>query len=180
MRIAAIALVAAAALVLTGCTPGAHPSATPSPKATPVFRSDAEALAAAEKAYKSYLRVSDSVAASGGADPNRLAPYVTTRRLKVEREGAKLLQDRKLHLVGTTTVSHSQLQQVVGGPTTRVTFYTCWDVSAVRVLDANGTDVTPTSRKDKTTLEVQMVTRGTGGSLLLDSDSPWSGGSLCS
>src|SRR3954462_13593979 len=55
MRTAPLLATAALLLALAGCVPtDSHPTSWPHPSATPVFASDAEALAAAEKAYAAY------------------------------------------------------------------------------------------------------------------------------
>ena len=63
-RVSAAAL--AVALVLVGCVPTTTPaSPAPRPSATPVFATEAEALAAATEAYAAYVRVSDQILADG-------------------------------------------------------------------------------------------------------------------
>ena len=181
MRIAALALGAVVVLALAGCTPATHGTSSPTPKPTPVFASDRAALAAAEKAYAAYLKVSDEVAADGGANPRRLAAYVTSSRLKVESKGASLLVTNGVHTSGPTKFSDSRLEQVDRtARETLVIFSTCWDVSEVHVLDSSGKDVTPPDRKERLTLEVTMTTERGRTPLVLSQDVPWSGPSLCS
>jgi len=180
MRIAALALVGAAALVLAGCTPTGHPTATPKPSATPVFASDAAALKAAEKAYAAYLLVSDRVAANGGVGADSLKPFVTRERFQVEQQGADLLKKNGVHASGATTFRNSSLERTTtAGRETTIVFYTCWDVGSVRVLDAAGNDVTPESRPNTQTLEVTMSTQDGHLPLLLANDESWSGASVC-
>lgn len=175
MRIAAIAFVAAAALVLTGCTPGAHPSATSSPKATPVFRSDAEALAAAEKAYGAYLQTTDLVAGGGGSDPSPLKPIVTADLYKKELASSGRLRASGLHQTGTTAHSPLKLQQV-NPLRTELTAYSCVDLSAVHFVDAQGADKTP-SRNGPIPIAVGF--ESSHGTLLIASNEPWSGQDFC-
>ncbi|MBW4033634.1 MAG: hypothetical protein HIU88_13400, partial [Acidobacteria bacterium] len=59
MRTGRLTLAVAMLLALVGCVPtGQHAASSPTASLTPVFASDAEALAAAEKAYAAYLKVS--------------------------------------------------------------------------------------------------------------------------
>jgi len=181
MRTGSLVVAATLLLALAGCVPvDSKPSATPSASATPVFASDAEALAAAEKAYAAYLKVSDEVGHDGGADPERIDPTVTVARRAIERRGSKSLQDHGLHTSGLTTFSNASLQRVTrAGGDVEVAFYACWDVSAVRVLDSAGRDVTPTSRVSQRTLEIVVTTVHGRLPLVLESDEAWSGSSSC-
>ncbi|MES1170616.1 MAG: hypothetical protein ABUL47_08010, partial [Leifsonia sp.] len=54
MRTGPVLAAAVLLAVLAGCVPTGTPTKSPRATATPVFASDAEALAAAEKAYAAY------------------------------------------------------------------------------------------------------------------------------
>jgi hypothetical protein len=181
MRTGPLLLAVAVLLALAGCVPSeSHATAPPSASATPVFASDAEALAAAEKAYAAYLRVSDEVANDGGKAPERIAKYVTSGRFKSEIQTSALFLERGIRTTGSTDFDSSILQQVeADGIDTKVTFYTCWDTTAVRVIDSNGNDVTPADRIDRQTLEVVLTTARGRLPLQLNSDDAWSGQSSC-
>ena len=80
-----MALAAAFALLLGGCTPQSEPvRPKPSPSASPIFASDDEALAAATKAYAAYLEVSDEIAQDGGKNPERIGGFVSADWLPSE------------------------------------------------------------------------------------------------
>jgi hypothetical protein len=175
-------LLAAAALLvaLAGCVPTTHPSASLSATATPVFASDAEALAAAEKAYAAYLKVSDEIGHDGGRDPDRIASTVTSERLTIEKRGSTALQSHGLHTTGFTRFSNASLEQVaMSGADLEVIFYACWNASEVRVINAEGADVTPGDRVNKRTLEVVVTSVRGRLPLVLESDDAWSGRSSC-
>lgn len=171
-------------LALAGCVPtGAHPSASPSASATPVFASDAEALAAAEKAYAAYLKVSAEITSEGGMNPRRIDSYVTTQQAPREHDTYAYFSTNNFHTVGSATFSPPKLEQLAfdkaGGAD--VTFYTCVDASQVRVLDASNLDVTPANREDLTPLEVTLVSSEAEESrLLVAESSKWSGPGVCS
>src|SRR4051812_41826324 len=106
MRAAPLAPVAALLLALAGCVPSdPHPTASPSASATPVFASDAEALAAAEKAYAAYLKVSGEISADGGLKPERIDPLVTKEQAPREHDTFAYFSSHDLHTSGSPTFS---------------------------------------------------------------------------
>jgi hypothetical protein len=180
MQSGPVLVAAALLLALTGCVPTGTPSASPTASATPLFASDAEALAAAETAYAAYLKVSDEIGHDGGSDPDRIAPTVTSDRFSIEKRGSAALQDHGLRTTGLTIFSDPSLEQVASsGAEVEVVFYVCWDVTAVHVLDSSGSDVTPGDRVNKRTLEVVVTTVRGRLPLVLESDDPWSGSTSC-
>lgn len=153
-------LVVALVALLAACGPDpvAPPSApVPEPSATAPFADDAEALAAAEEAYAAYLAMSDLISAEGGANPERIAPFVTEEQLTRELESIERFAATGNRFVGSAVVSSWELQFF--DPPTLVA-YACYDVSATRVIDKNGVDVTPSDRPNRATLEVSFETRG--------------------
>ncbi|MEP6843257.1 MAG: hypothetical protein ABJA11_07030, partial [Pseudolysinimonas sp.] len=103
MRTGPFLVAALLLLALGGCVPtGTHVSDSPSASATPVFASDAEALAAAEKAYAAYLKVSDQILNEGGEDPTRLLGVATSSAYDTESKGYSSARDRGWHSVGTS------------------------------------------------------------------------------
>ena len=181
MRIAALALVGAAAVVLAGCTPTGHPTATPKPSATPVFTSDAAALKAAEKAFARYLAASDEVAQKGGVDLGPIKSWVTPAQLVRETSEYAYYTDHKIHSSGSSTITNTVLEAYTSsGRAARVSAYFCVDVSGVRILDTTGADVTSADRPSKTPLEVTLQSAATHSKrLLVDSSSQWSGSGVC-
>lgn len=172
-------LVAGAAVILvamTGCV-DPKPPITPSPTATaaPVFASEEEALAAAEEAYAAYLAVSDAVSGDGGKHPERLEGYMTAEELDRAVERFSDLAASGRHTQGSTVFRSSTLQH---WDDMEVAMYLCLDVSGVRVLDAQGTDVTPIDRPDHIPLEVTFRVEAPTA-LLLESSDVWEGAEIC-
>jgi len=182
MRTGSLVVAATLLLALAGCVPtDGHPSPSLSASATPVFASDAEALAAAEKAYAAYLKVSDEVGHDGGNDPERFSQVVTAAWLSTEVSSAHELKKSGRHQTGITTFSPLQMQQWSQDDTTvHLVAYTCLDSTDTRFLDANNQDVTPSSRQPRLSIEVSFVSAPQSPShLLVDSNEPWSGQTFC-
>ena len=178
MRIGACIGVALIVVALVGCTPE-EPRVSPpaSPSAEPLFASDEEALAAAEEAYAAYLAMSDEISHDGGANPERIAPFVTEERFPSEIAAFEAFSSKSLHTSGATgfdTIAFQRADVVGGGA--EVAFYACWNGGAVRILDESGSDVTP-DRIDRVALEI--VVRASTASVVLESAEPWSGESSC-
>jgi len=183
MRTGSLVVTATLLLALAGCVPvDSHGSPSPHASATPVFASDAEALAAAEKAYAAYLKVSEVITADGGAGPHRIDSYVTADQAPREHETYAYFSKNNLHTAGTAKFSSPALEQMVfdEGGAAELTIYTCVDASDVRVLDASGVDVTPANRDDLTPLEITLVSsKKTRSHLLVSESSRWSGSGVC-
>jgi len=172
-------LLAAAAAVLlvtmTGCgDPVVPPSPSPTPTATPVFASEEEALAAAVAAYGRYLEVSDAIATDGGHDVGRLEGLVTLQQYQQAAADFDELASSGRHMNGRSSFDSVAIQQFRD---TNVSVYLCLDVSAVRVLDGAGIDVTPSDRESRIPLDISFAVAD--GSLLLDTSDVWEGNGLC-
>ena len=168
-------------LLLAGCVPQPiEDPAEPAPSSTPVFASEEEALAAAVAAYEEYLKVSDQIAADGGASPERLKDLVTEEWYEKEVEVIESIKDAGLHQSGATSSRNATIQRLddTGSGAADVTIYVCADASATRFLNAQGTDVTPETRNSLITNEV-LFSAQSGGQLVLVSSSPWQDASLC-
>jgi hypothetical protein len=149
MRSVAALMLAATLAVLTGCSAPETPPPASSPSATakPVFGSDEEALAAAEKAYTEYLRMSDRILAGGGEDPERIASLAVGRALEDAYAGYDEFRQASLRSVGSTTLKEISLQQVnASAESGAVIAYVCLDVSEVDVVDGHGRSVVESSR----------------------------------
>lgn len=176
---------ALAAGLLAGCTHSqadADPTKPPKPSLTPtpIFTSDADALAAATKVYKEFLAASDLVGHDGGIDPDRVKPYATPEVLDAERRQAQKLQAAHARSYGESKVSNSQLQSVTQhGATVTISIYACEDLSAVDVRDDSGKSLIDPSRADLVAYVVQV--RGDSlDHLVVASNKFWSGGGVCS
>lgn len=152
-------------LALVGCLPDTPAPSPPAPTSSaPLFATDEEALAAAEEVYREYLAATD-----GSPDLDRLAAIATADWLDYERESVDLANEKGLHSVGNTELVSLSIRQ---RDSDRFEAYACVDVSAVRVLDSSGADVTPASRPQQPQLLVSFVTRDNG--LLIDGSQLWS------
>lgn len=181
-RISGAAL--AVVLLLSGCVPTpASTSPAPSPTATPVFASEAEALAAATKAYAAYSMASDGVTADGGDDPQRIAPFVSMEQLARELKGFAYLKDNSLSSVGQTKFDSVQIESYSGRSKSsfELSIYVCSDVSAIRLINAAGDDVTPVDLPNRSPLSVgfELGTAPQGELIVSRSDS-WTGRNFCS
>ncbi|MFJ4253858.1 hypothetical protein [Microbacterium sp. NPDC090003] len=136
----ALAVVAAA---LSGCALVPEPSPTP----TAVFASEEEAFAAAEEVYRSY-----NEAGNQGRD---VTTFLVGRALEGELDTIRYLNQNKLTLDGPSEITSFKGTKVSGDDATQTIHSSlCLDVSATRVLDVDGADVTPSDRAEKMKLEV--------------------------
>jgi len=177
----------ATALVATlaACTPdeappGATAAGTPTPTATPVFATEAEALAAVETAYTGYTRASDAVAQSSGSEPERLTKWVTKDWWDVEISDAKAWRQSGERLQGRTRFFDLDIQRVT--PTqsgVTVGAYVCVDISHTKLLNRSGADITPADRADVYALELEFSSATPATRLVLGRSEPWSNPSRC-
>jgi hypothetical protein len=179
-----VAVVMAAALAVAGCVqtgPAVIPTSEPS--STPVFASNAAALAAAKKAYVAYLAVSDAVSNDGGANAERLASVVTKAWLPTELKSYAAFAKTGERFSGETTFDRFQLQsrEVDGDGLAVVVVYVCADVSKTRLIDSTGTDITPASRQNVYPIVATFDSGAVASpNLVFDGSIPWSGKSYCS
>jgi len=179
-----VASLALSGALLTACTPSvpvAHESKTPapSPSTTPIFASDAEALAAAVAVYKKFEAATDAIGHDGGADPERVKPYVSDEGYEFELKSAQKLQAEHAHGVGDTVLNNAILQsrdETDGWAT--VTIYVCEDISKVDRIGPDGKSLVEASRGDY--IKYQAVLQGRSArALVLRSNSFWSGDGVC-
>jgi len=175
--------VATCALLLTGC---AQPDPVVTSRATstvkPLFASDADALAAATKAYAAYLKMSDLIAQEGGANPERLAPLVTPKWLKSQTTSFHEMAKSGNRQMGETTFEVDRLQQLddQGTKGTQVVIYVCADLSKTKLLDSSGKDVTPPGVQTVVPFEETLQTEnGHGAALLISEETVWTGKNFC-
>ena len=173
-RVSGAALVVA--LVLVGCVPTTTPASTaPKPSATPVFATEAEALAAATEAYAAYVRVSDEIFVDGGINVDRLRTVATGKQLKINLEGFAQAQAKNYKSSGGTTFDRVALQSFV--PSQRDAFvqiYVCDDVTLVNVFNSSGESVVSASRPDRTGYQVTFsFSERSANHLLLSDKESW-------
>jgi hypothetical protein len=183
-----VALSAAALMIIAAlgaCTqPSPEPSRSTAPtvKHTPAFASDADALKAATDAYAAYLKMSDTIAHDGGANPERIKPYVTGSWLPRELEGFSKLKSSGRHQTGWTKFSHVKLQLWhEAAKQAEIEIYACSDSSATEIVDGAGHIVTPTDRQTLVASVATFVspTSAQEVRLRLKDYEPWPGQEFC-
>src|SRR5689334_18748895 len=114
MRMLAALAVAVLATTLAGCGPGRAADA-PAPQTTvtaePLFATDAEALAAAEKVYREYSELARAISYDGGNDPERLIPITTSSWFEQEQETYRRVQASGQRATGKTPLISFVLQE---------------------------------------------------------------------
>lgn len=181
-RIVALLLAGAAVAALAACAPAA-PAATDappdSPEATraPIFASDEEALAAAVAAYERHLAVTARILA-GDIDVEQIrdatAPGYGDERVRE----LKSFIESGLRASGSTTVdTPSLIERNDTGGQAVISIYACQDVSATRLLNSAGQDVTPADRDERVPLVLEF--RGSSAAILVSGNQLWSGDNFC-
>ncbi|MDZ8276216.1 hypothetical protein R2Q81_09695 [Microbacterium aquimaris] len=135
---------------LAGCSP------TPEPTPTPTgFASEEEAFAAAEATYRAYVAATNAQREDPAYSP---APesFLRGEALQDEIRASQYLADLGVSVVGDTTVV--RVDQVTSADND-VTLDVCVDSSRTRILNEEGTDVTP-DRETPTLIRVQLVLAG--------------------
>jgi hypothetical protein len=180
----AVVLAGASVLMLAGCvqsTPHVIPTSEPSSK--PVFASNAEALAAAKKAYTAYLAVSDQILIDGGYDSGRLLKVATASELRSQQPGFNAARSKHWRSSGATKIDAIMLQSFdPSAPQGRavVTVYACVDVSDVDVVDQNGNSVVSAGRPKSATFQATFDLASRDPARLIMADElPWQGKGIC-
>ncbi|QNE46253.1 hypothetical protein F1C58_04565 [Glaciihabitans sp. INWT7] len=174
----------AVTLMLSGCVP-ATPSAStpPKPTATPVFASEAEALAAATKAYAAYSAASDMVTSQGGANPERISPFVSVNQLSRELKGFKYYEENAVSSVGNTKFDSVRIETYSGAAQKdfELSVLLCSDISAIRLVDSSGTNITPANVPNRSPLEVGFeLGAPPKAKLIVSRSDSWTGTDFCS
>ncbi|PVZ93817.1 hypothetical protein DDQ50_08495 [Amnibacterium flavum] len=160
---------------LTACT--TTTIGEPEPVATtsaPVFASDEEALAAAEKAYAAYTEMSDLIASEGGVDPERIEHLASGDVLEGVLATFERFRDESLTLKGETTFDSLVLQRQ---DSLEVVAYLCLDVTNVDVVNEAGETTVSPDRRDRLPFEVTFEVAG--GQLIPANRQLWQSGSKC-
>jgi hypothetical protein len=180
MRTGPLVLATAVMLALAGCVPSDSPATSaPSASPTPVFASDAEALAAAEAAYAAYLKVSDQILAGGGMHPEQLLEVASESVYATEAVGYASAKQKGWRSVGASKVDGAELQSYESNdPSHLVTAYLCIDVSGVDVVDSAGVSVVSSTRPDRTAFEISFGLKNNKRLIVLNKQ-VWPGGGIC-
>lgn len=183
MRLAPLALAAALLLALSGCVPtGSHPSPSPSASATPVFASDAEALAAAEKAYAAYESAVDKslqTSSSSGLEAVATGKALVAARRSVESFRSEGRTQRGVSLIRDVTPADLGPLVVAGRAGNEAQIYACLDVSKVEVVDASGLEVSNPGRQAVFPVLVSLLWSVDKRGLLVSEESVWDGRNFC-
>lgn len=149
---AATLALAVAAAALSGCAPAPEPTPTP----TPAFASEEEAFAAAEEVYREYNEAGNArIAGESDPDPQ---DFLIGEALEADIDGIRFFDERNLRLTrGGTVASVEGIDYSTIGADARVSVLVCLDVSEVRLLDSNDTDVTPPDRGDVVSQIVELT-----------------------
>lgn len=178
--LAAFLLAGATLMSLAACAPG-EPTPTPSPTVAqsdaPIFASDEEALAAAVAAYELHLSVTGEILA-GTAQVEQVRE-VTAPNYRDERvDELTSFVDSGLRATGDTTIDTASLiERLDSVGETIVSIYACQDVSATRLLNSSGEDITPPDRDVRVPLVLEF--RGETSAILLSGNQLWSGDDFC-
>lgn len=182
-RVAALVIGVTAALLLGGCAqPAARVIPTAPATVTPVFATDADALAAAEKAYAAYLAVSDEVAHDAGNGVDRLSSVDTAAQLARDTKSFTQMSAEGHHTTGPETFSLMTLQKLTMSASNKalVDVYVCLDISRTVLLDRSNRDVGST-RRNLLPLQVEFQSDAPRSkNLLVEESDFWSGRDFCS
>ena len=174
----------AVALLLVGCVPTNTPaSPAPKPSATPVFATEAEALAAATEAYAAYSKASNQVTADGGKHPDRISRFVSPDQLKRELKGFLFYKENSVSSRGTSKFDSVRIESFAGQSrgNFELSVYLCSDVSTIRLFDSTGADVTPHELPNRSAMEVGFeLGDRSHEELIVSRSESWTGNDYCS
>jgi hypothetical protein len=180
---AALAVALSVALMLTACVPTTTPAGpTPKTSTKPVFANEAEALAAATKAYAAYVKVSDKILADGGNNPERVHDVATGDALRGALAGYQEFRTKELRSVGLSKIDHVSIQRFSGSSANGkdlVSIYACLDVSSVEVLNKSGASVVSPQRPARQPFQVSEDWDKGKQLLVVASREPWADGGVC-
>ncbi|MDR2322851.1 MAG: hypothetical protein LBE60_14540 [Microbacterium sp.] len=139
----------ATAVGLAACAPRPAPEPTP----TPLFASEAEAFKAAEQVFRDYIEAVNAEESDPASDPQR---FLVGLALEEDISSVRDLEAAGQRIVGTTVVSKFDARSYASKSTT-VSSFACLDVSATRVMDVGGNDVTSKDRPAVVAIKVSMT-----------------------
>ncbi|MEV7607998.1 hypothetical protein AB0N61_00795 [Microbacterium sp. NPDC089320] len=132
------------------------PDPEPSPAPTAAFATEEEAFAAAEEVYRAYNDAGNA-RIRGEAEPNPQA-FLEGVALENDVDAQNSFREWGLRADGEAIVtSFRGTEANVDDRVATVTSVVCIDVSALRVLNADGVDVTPADRGDVVSQLVQFT-----------------------
>ncbi len=137
-----------------------------------MFETDAEALAAAEKVYREYLRVLDQAFISGKTD--NLSSVASGGALESTTSAVESHVAANRTQVG---VSSGRIVSLVVQDDSRFQVYACLDVSTVQVFDANRESAQILGRATVYPMSVTFENLADGFSV--SDESVWGGDDFC-
>ncbi len=184
-RLAALLLAGATLASLAACAPAdPEPTSPPPVESTtddPIFASDEEALAAAIAGLETYAITSAEISSDQTVDPGSIRTAVSDSLAEDFIAEFEVLREANLLLTGVTRIDNAQLVQVTeSAGVAEVSLYFCRDVSETRVIDSEGSDVTPASRQDRVPMQATLVSNvERSPTLILEDIQEWSGEGVC-
>ncbi len=180
-RVSAAAL--AVAFVLVGCVPTTTPaSPAPRPSATPVFATEAEALAAATEAYAAYQKTLDDAFSSyENTLLSKVASGAALSKAKDSVANYQKVRKRQTGRASIDTVSFVDTPSALLGDHKSLfaQAYLCLDLSQVDVLDGDDRSVVPAGAERRFPIIASLVWDRSLKKLLVDEDESWSGENFC-
>lgn len=123
----------------------------------------------------------DAVSTDGGAQPERISPFVTADLDLSLAVAFESMRAEKIRTLGSTRIAALTLVSHRADPTrTTVTLAACLYIGSTRVLDAAGADVTPANRADRRNYRVILVGGADGAELLVAEARPTEPDRTCS
>lgn len=147
-----ISALAAAFLVtyaLSGCVINAPAAGSAPPvataSATPSKAVDADAKSATyADVYREFLAGTDSMYQAGLWDASKVAPYATLKYLTSELANVQTFTDIGAHSTGTSRLLRTRFKtDLFDINSVGAIIYACVDRSGLRIIDKNGSDITP-------------------------------------
>lgn len=151
-------LPAATALLLVTLLSGCAPAPAPTPTATPAFSTEAEAFAAAEETYRSYVEALNAVDLSDPETFEDVYAWTTGETFADLRETLTGMHADELVVAGNSKPVIIQPRTLGGSERDRVELAVCLDVSAITLTDASGKSAVSPDRPDVQSLLVTLET----------------------
>ncbi len=160
-----LCLLASTVVNVVACS--AEPVATPTP--TPAFANEEEAFAAAEEVYRAYNDAANARANSDDGPPDP-RDFLTGLALEGDIDAQNAFHEAGIHLRGAASIaSFSGVRAHLESASASISAVVCIDVTAVRVVDSSGLDVTPADRGDMVAQRVTLI--GTPAQLMISEES---------
>lgn len=141
--------------------------------------SDEEALESFNVTYGAYIKLSDQIYSEGGVNSQRIEGVASGSAADDFKSAASDLLAHNFRTTGSTTIDSVRIQSVENssGGEILITAYLCADVSAVDVLDSEGTSIVSPERNARTPYKV-IVNLGSLSAHVSSRD-VWLGDNFC-